>query len=235
MPVYFHCYFGVQGWTTETIGGTASTTFNNLTIDNTSGLVPPNGVTLVDANNLPKYVNGVLTLTLGKVISKSTSLLTLNANATVNNSPAPSNSSYVYGPVAKVIANNAAPAFVFPVGKDSAGSYAEYLPIGIGGFNGGGTMVTFTAEVMRRNIDPIFTPSSPSYVETAPYDCMDKQRGFLRILDNLTQPSVLSLNAQITAYWNSNFCLVTNPSSLRIVTINSAPTTWSDIDNYNLG
>jgi hypothetical protein len=204
--------------TIGTGGNFVSTNFNNLTINNTSGIA--NGVTLT----YPQFVNGVFTLSNGKLTSTAANLLTLNATAT---SSSGSNASYVYGPMAKVIASSVAPAFMFPVGKDDGVSFAECLPIGMTGFVGAGPD-TFTAELIKRNIDAVFTPSSP-YVNY-PHDA------WVTNVDSceywtLTR-SQATMNSKIVLSWNSSYCVVGAPSNLRVLTINGP--NWSDLDAYPL-
>ena len=101
-----------NGIMAQTISGTASTTFNNLTINNSS----TTGVTLTkDAT-----VNTNLTLTDGYLYTSASpnGLLSLIDNATCINASA---ASFVDGPIKK-IGND---AFIFPTGDDKA-------PVGFG-------------------------------------------------------------------------------------------------------
>ncbi|MCW3102545.1 MAG: hypothetical protein JWO09_985 [Bacteroidetes bacterium] len=86
----------------QTIGGSSSTAFHNLTADHSS-----TGITL----NAAQSVSGTLTLMNGILFTSATNLLTLADNAT---STAGSDSSYVNGPMKKT-GND---AFVFPTGKN---------------------------------------------------------------------------------------------------------------------
>ena len=88
-----------QGSAAQTIGGTSSTIFEGLTVNNAAGV------------NLStnQEVNTQLTFSGGKLITSSANLLTLNDNAT---SSAGSATSFVDGPMRK-IGND---AFVFPLG-----------------------------------------------------------------------------------------------------------------------
>jgi len=202
-----------NGSVAQTIGGSVSATFNNLTINNSSGLA--NGVTL----SYPEFVNGVFTLTNGKLTSTSTNLLTLNTAATVSGG---SNTTYVYGPMAKIILNNAAPTFMFPVGKDSAGFYGEILPIGMTGYSGGGTNVTFTAELIKRNIDAVFTPYNNS-IHDAWITNVDS-------CEYWTLTAGAGLSSKIILSWDNTYCVVGSPGNLRVLAVNG--TGWSDLDTY---
>ena len=122
------------GNTLQHMTGSTTTSFNKLTINNTSG-----GVAL----QTPENVNGLLTLQAG-LINTSTNLLTLNAASSVT---VASNTSFVNGPLAKV----GSTAFVFPVGKD-----AEYRPIADSALSGSDV---FTAEYFHLNPSPIYDSS----------------------------------------------------------------------------
>jgi|GEM_PF-2030426 len=110
-----------NGSSAQNITGTSSTTFNSLTINNSSG------VTL----QMPATVNANLSLSNGYLYTSATNLLSMSAGSAVT---AVSNSSFVYGPVSKTGTTN----FTFPVGKD-----LEYRPIGISSLT---ASETFTAE-----------------------------------------------------------------------------------------
>ena len=100
-----------NGSTTQAIGGTSSTTFNNLTIANTDAT----GVNI----GIATTVNGALTLTDGYINTTSTNLLTLSSTATSTSGSA---ISFVNGPIAKV----GTAAFVFPTGNGTT-----WAPIGM--------------------------------------------------------------------------------------------------------
>lgn len=85
----------------QSLGGALSSTFYNLTINNTSST----GITLLK----PTTISNGLTLTDGNLYTDATNLITLNDNA---NSSSGSTDSYVDGPLKK-IGND---VFVFPVG-----------------------------------------------------------------------------------------------------------------------
>jgi fibronectin-binding autotransporter adhesin len=106
-----------QGTGTVTFNGspsttiTGSTTFNNLTLSKSG-----NNVTLSGTG--PTTVNGTLTLTSGNLISITANKLTLPSAAVISGG---SSSSYISGPISKVIATGG--SFTFPLGSVSASRY----------------------------------------------------------------------------------------------------------------
>lgn len=107
----------------QTIGGSQSTTFRRIEVENTSAT----GVRL----NQPTFIGTELLLTNGKIITTATNYLQLNAGSI---SEPGSEDSFVEGPMRK--AGNT--DFVFPVGKN-----AKWARIGISGLSG---VLTFQAE-----------------------------------------------------------------------------------------
>ncbi|MBL4716140.1 MAG: T9SS type A sorting domain-containing protein [Bacteroidia bacterium] len=165
----------LSGSSAQVIGGSASTTFNNLKIDNT------NGVTL----NKAVEVEGVLTLTNGKITTTSTNLLTFDVSATVTGG---SSSNYINGPAAKN--TNSTSAFTFPSGKNST-----YMPLGIEPNNT--TATTFTAEFFDDSSSTA-KPTSPkgaglNRVSTLEYFQLDRDLG-----------GGPKADAKVTLYWDSN-------------------------------
>jgi hypothetical protein len=90
-----------NGTSTQIIGGTSSTTFNNLTIDNT------NGVTLT----FDQTVNGALTLTNG-LLNTGSITLTVGCSGSIANASA---ARYVNGKLALIFCGTG--SRVFPIGK----------------------------------------------------------------------------------------------------------------------
>ncbi|MBL4657650.1 MAG: hypothetical protein JKX73_06590, partial [Flavobacteriales bacterium] len=90
-----------NGTSAQTLGGTSGSTFQDLTIINTSST----GVTITK----PTTVNGVFTLTDGNLLTTSANILTLNDGATASSGSA---ASFVDGPKIKVGDD----AFTFPTG-----------------------------------------------------------------------------------------------------------------------
>jgi hypothetical protein len=106
-----------NGTAAQTIGGTTSTLFNNITFNNT---LPGTGIAITVARGA--NVSGVLTFTDGIVSTDITNFLTLSGTATIPG--AASNASHVDGPLRKL--GNFPGIFRFPCGD--AGQY-EYLEI----------------------------------------------------------------------------------------------------------
>lgn len=104
----------LAGFSTTSFGGTvhftgssqetvpASTTFNNVTVNNSGGIALGGAAT----------INGTLTFTNGKVVTTSGNLLTLGASATAT----PTSSNFVQGPVARAT-DGTATSFAFPTGN----------------------------------------------------------------------------------------------------------------------
>ncbi len=111
-----------NGNTLQTIGGAVLTTFNNLTVNNSSS-----GVTL---SNMPAEVNNTLTLTSGR-LNVASANLTLNSTATaVAGSPFTAANMVVVnqgGELRKKFTSTG--MYFFPVG-DNAGT-AEYSPVAV--------------------------------------------------------------------------------------------------------
>lgn len=91
-----------NGTVGQQISGTSTTTFNSLTISNSSA----SGLTLAS----PANMSGLLTLTNGKIFTTTTNILALSSVATATSG---SSSSFVSGPMSKDGTAN----FIFPVGK----------------------------------------------------------------------------------------------------------------------
>jgi hypothetical protein len=110
----------MNGSTAQSIGGSAATTFNNLTINNASGVALENS-----AN-----VDGSLTLTNGR-LSLGSNNLTLGTSATISGSPSASNmivaasTGELRKRFSSAVSNQ--PAFTFPVGTVAGGN--EYTPV----------------------------------------------------------------------------------------------------------
>ncbi|MBS0661071.1 MAG: lamin tail domain-containing protein [Verrucomicrobia bacterium] len=112
-----------NGSTAQTIGGTASTTFSFLTINNTSGTGASAGVSL----SQPATVAIQLTLTAGVLVTTNTNIVLVSATGTSAVSGG-SATAFVSGPIARLLPSNLASGstYVFPTGK--AGASAVYIP-----------------------------------------------------------------------------------------------------------
>lgn len=170
----------LNGTAAQSIGGSSSTTFNNLVINKASG-----DVTL----NITTNIAGAGTFTAGIVNSSSSSLLIFNDNATTsganNNSPA----SYVNGPVRKV-GND---VFTFPVGKTGAG----YRLCGISA----PSVATdaFTCEFMRASATALggVTASGLDHVSNCEYWKLDRTAGTSSVNVTLSWSGLSNCNAAV--------------------------------------
>jgi hypothetical protein len=117
-PTLTHKTTTVQfcGSTTQTITGTASTTFNNLTITNDAGVTLGTSAT----------VNGLLAFNKG-IVTTGTNVLILPTTASISGA---GSSSYVNGNIQRSFASGVGQSFTFPIGDASA-----YAPINLGGLN----------------------------------------------------------------------------------------------------
>ena len=113
----------LEGTAAQTISGSSATTFNNLTLNNTS----VTGITLSQDIN----IGGFLNLTDGLLNTSSSDILTINSGGGTSGG---SNDSHVNGPVQKI----GDTSFLFPTGK---GGF--WAPIEISGVS---VSDTFTAE-----------------------------------------------------------------------------------------
>jgi formylmethanofuran dehydrogenase subunit C len=146
-----------------------STTFNNLVINKSAGKLTLNSAVTV---------NGTLVLTSGKIYTSATNLLTLGSSAAVGGA---SNSSYVEGPVAKIMASTS--VFTFPTGKNG-----RYLGPGITPESS--TSVTFRAEYFDTTTNSGPVGSGINHVSTIEYFQIDQTSG--------------TTNAYVTLAWGSH-------------------------------
>lgn len=106
-----------NGASQQTLGGSAATTFNNLTLNNAAGLA-------LSAVN--PTVNGVFTFTNGLVATGANSLI-LGTGGSISGAGA---GKYVYGNLQKNFNSGAGQTFTFPVGDA-----ANYAPAQLSAFN----------------------------------------------------------------------------------------------------
>ncbi len=130
-----------NGIAAQTLSGSTTTGFYNLTMNNTS----TTGLTF----SKDATVSGALTLTDGNIYTSNPNYLTMNAGST---STSGSSASFVDGPMKKIGSTN----FVFPVGN---GTY--WRRVGISSLSGS---ETFTAQYFHT----AYTNTSNMKVETAP-------------------------------------------------------------------
>jgi hypothetical protein len=135
----------LNGTTPQTMGGTASSTFSNLTVSNATG------VTLT----YPESVSGALNLTSGIVTTTAANILTLTGTATSNIG---SKTAYVSGPMVETAAFSGVTTLTFPVGKGIAvGLNVPYRPAIVTVTQSSAAPVTYTAELF--NTDGLLGPA----------------------------------------------------------------------------
>lgn len=144
-----------NGADAQTIGGTAASGFNNLTINNSAG------VTLSQNES----VSGVLTLSNGLLITSESDLLTLNAGSSISGG---GEDKFINGPMKKIGNTD----FTFPIGKSSV-----YAPVSISAPSNSSD--AFTAEYMRANaksLGPI-TATGLVFVSACEYWKVERANG----------------------------------------------------------
>lgn len=130
-----------SGTGAQSIGGSSSTTFGYLTINNTSGTAA--GVTLGVATNVANQ----LTLTAGVLNTTSTNILNITNNATTAVSGG-STTSFVKGPMTRSLPASlgTGSTYVFPTGKGTT-----YLPFSLVNPTTGASAPVITAEAFDAN------------------------------------------------------------------------------------
>ncbi|MCC6722486.1 MAG: hypothetical protein IT243_09820 [Bacteroidia bacterium] len=175
---------------------TSSSVLNNLTINNT------NGLTL----NSTTTVNGVLTLTSGKITSSNSNLLVLKSGATISGG---SVNSFVSGPLRK----EGSADFTFAIGKSN-----NYSPITLSS-NSGGSSDYFTAEYFNS------APSNRSNLGSSLTGGLVSSVEYWDINPNNSQ------SAKVTLYWNSTNSGITNLAASHLVVAHYDGSNWESDDN----
>lgn len=195
------------GNSAQSMGGTASTTFNNLTIANTSST----GVTFNNSGT----VTNTLTLTDGILYTTSVKLLTINDQGTVSPSGGVAGS-YVNGPVKKVGRDGGLYNFLFPIGKNGIWGrlYMEH--------QSGTTATTdaFTAEYFDNGYGTYTVNSPLSHVSSLEYWNLTKNSGNADLNKRVRLYSEDYNRSQLAAY---------NNSDLTVAHWNSGTSKWEDI------
>lgn len=190
----------LNGASMQLIGGTQSSTFNNLTLNST-------GVTLNRAVN----VEGMFTLTSGQMITTLTNILTLTNTATTTIGNA---ASFVQGPMKYIVATNAGNTVRnLPIGKD-----ADWRPAVLTVSHSNATPVTYTAEVINRSADSLnYTlPVTVNWVSNVRWWQIDREN-----ISNF-------ITAKVQLYYGPNDG-VTDCTYLTAVKTNGTGTEWFDI------
>ena len=172
----------------QSIGGSALTTFYNLTIDN------PGGVTLESAEN----VSTLLTMTSGILNSTSAKIITITnlGDATMGSS-----SSYVNGPMVQTVMSNSPTTKNFPIGKGTS-----YRPAVLTATHSNMSSVTYTGEMMNASATAL-NYAKPSTINSV---------SFTRYW-NFTRQNVANLTAAtLTLYYDMDDT-VTNKNRVAVV------------------
>ncbi len=183
----------------QAIGGTSTTTFYDLSINNVSN------ITL----NRPANVSNYLSMVNGKLITTNTNILTCASNA---NASLGSSTSYVDGPLTHTIASGALTTKTFPIGKGSA-----FRAVVINVTHSDATPVTYRAEVFNSPASslPYSNPPTISAVSHVRYT------KFLRQSVNNFQSGTIQM------YYNTDD-VVADKNTLAVAHDNGS-TAWTNI------
>ncbi|MBK7964506.1 MAG: hypothetical protein IPK10_03835 [Bacteroidetes bacterium] len=181
------------------IGGTTTTTFYNLNLDNSFGLALAQNINI---SNQLLLLNGVLYSTPG---SQVTALAGASSNLG-------SSISYVDGPFEQVVASTSAQTLNLPIGKNGS-----FRPIILAVQHTNATPVSYVSEVWN------ISPRAMSYALPPSLGWVSDVRYF-----NLTRSAIANLsNARITLTYGADD-YVTDPANLRVARDNGA-STWLDL------
>ncbi|HQF28419.1 MAG TPA: hypothetical protein PLD36_07365 [Bacteroidia bacterium] len=181
------------------IGGSVTTTFYKLSINN------PFGVSI----GAPINISNSLTLFNGIVYTTSTNIITCLANSSASIG---SSIAYIDGPLAQVVASSTAKTLNIPLGKNGV-----YRPMILAIRHTNSTSVTYVSEVMASSARSMsYTlPSTLSWVSDVRYY-------------NINRTAVANLaTARLTLTYGTDD-VVTNYSNLRIARDNGT-TAWIDL------
>ena len=184
----------INGATAQSFTGTNS--LYNLTIYKTA-------LTLTLAGTGGTSVDGALTMTSGKIITRSTHLLTLASGAT---SSGGSTSTYVDGPLVKTIAS--AGSFTFPMGSTTAG---YYRPVTIASTSASDTWtVSYTGSNPNSLYpttsmqSPVQTVSGREYWNISPSGTATSNIGLAYNTGSYRGSGVGTVANLLVAHWNSS-------------------------------
>lgn len=189
----------------QSIDGAASTTFNNLIINNTN---PTDNITI----NTAAYVNGALTMTKGLIVPVAAFTLNNGATATIG-----STDSYVNGAMNYLMAFSGARALNFPIGKGTT-----WRPAVLTVTHSNVTSVTYTAEVFNTDPDGV-----------APCPCtIDGAAGIDRVSTvrywQIDRTAVANFTSGTVKLEFDTDDGVADAPNLRVVKTNGAGTVWYD-------
>jgi hypothetical protein len=149
----------LQGTSAQSIGGTVSPSFYNLTISN------PAGVTLQVASSVTSF----LTMSSGILLTTATKIITCTSSADANIG---SSTSYVNGPMIQTVATSSLATRNFPLGKGGT-----YRPAILTVNHSNGTSVTYTGEMFNSSAAALgyALPSTINKVSNTRYWNFDRQ------------------------------------------------------------
>lgn len=183
----------------QRIDGSVTTTFYNLTVNNSSGV----------RLNRTVNVSNTLMMTNGVMTSTSTNTIVCLAGAAANIG---SSVSYVDGPMQQLVASTSAQTINFPVGKNGV-----YRPIILAVQHSTSASVTYTSEVYN------ISARAMSYALPPTIDWVSDIRYY-----TITRTSVANLsNARVTLSYGADD-YVTDPANLRVARDNGSAA-WLDL------
>jgi hypothetical protein len=149
----------MAGTAAQSIGGSTTTPFYNLVINNAAGVTLQNSESIT---NLLTLTSGLLNTTLTKIIS-----CTSSGNTTMGSA-----SSYVNGPMIQTVATNSTTTRNFPIGKGGA-----YRPAVLSATHSNTTSVTYTGEMFNTSATSLgyAKPSTINKVSYTRYWNFDRQ------------------------------------------------------------
>ena len=157
------------GSAAQSIGGSSTTLFYNLTINNPAGITLENSESV---SNMLTLTSGLLTTTASKIIT-----CTSSANATVGSA-----SSYVNGPMVQTVATNSLTTRNFPIGRGGA-----FRPAILTATHSNTNSVTYTGEMVNTSATSLgyAKPATINKVSYSRYWNFDRQN-----VANLTSASM---------------------------------------------
>jgi hypothetical protein len=194
--------------TAQNISGSSSSSFHDLTINNSS----VTGVTLNNATT----VNDTLTLIRGNINTTASNLLTL---ATTAVSGVGSATSYVNGPMAYVMSENGTSTLNFPIGKTG-----DWRPVTVTPTHTSITAYTYTAELFNSSANALNWTLPASINKVSDIHYWDINRSSSSTAD--------LAGATIELYYNSSNGTsdqVTDHSNLTIAKAPVAGNSWTNI------